>query len=143
MNQLTFFPQGETSNMSEKTPAQRLAEIQTEKQKLIDEEKTLIDQTKQIALEQVKELVKQYGLKASECGFERSSATTKKSATGKTPAAIKYQNPEKSDETWMGKGRMAGWLADKIKAGKKKEDFLVKNSWETLPFRSKGNPPAG
>ncbi len=35
-----------------------------------------------------------------------------------------YRHP-KSGETWSGRGGMARWLAAEIKAGKKKEDFLI------------------
>ena len=38
--------------------------------------------------------------------------------------APKYRHP-KSGETWSGRGGTAGWLAREIKAGKKREDFLI------------------
>jgi hypothetical protein len=38
--------------------------------------------------------------------------------------AVKYRNPE-TGETWSGRGRMASWLAAKVKAGKRAEDYLV------------------
>src|SRR4051794_2832948 len=38
--------------------------------------------------------------------------------------APKYRHP-KTGETWSGRGGVAGWLAREIKAGKKKEDFLI------------------
>jgi len=41
-----------------------------------------------------------------------------------TKVAPKYRHP-KTGETWSGRGGTAGWLAREIKAGKKKEDFLI------------------
>lgn len=37
---------------------------------------------------------------------------------------VKYRDPE-TGETWSGRGRMAGWLARRIEAGARLEDFLV------------------
>jgi DNA-binding protein H-NS len=36
-----------------------------------------------------------------------------------------YKNP-KTGETWSGRGRTAGWLAALEKAGRKREQFLIK-----------------
>jgi len=38
--------------------------------------------------------------------------------------APKYRDPE-TGETWSGRGRMATWLADRIKAGGRLDDFLA------------------
>src|SRR5688572_11556226 len=38
----------------------------------------------------------------------------------KGQVAVKYRDP-KSGETWSGRGRMASWLAEKVKAGDKVE----------------------
>jgi DNA-binding protein H-NS len=37
----------------------------------------------------------------------------------------KYRDP-KSGETWSGRGRMAAWLAAKVKAGEKASRYLIK-----------------
>ena len=37
----------------------------------------------------------------------------------------KYRNPA-TGEVWSGRGRMAGWLAAKVKAGEKPQRYLVK-----------------
>jgi DNA-binding protein H-NS len=37
----------------------------------------------------------------------------------------KYRNPNNRAETWAGRGAMPRWLAAEIKAGKKREDFLI------------------
>jgi DNA-binding protein H-NS len=41
-----------------------------------------------------------------------------------TKVAPKYRHPD-TGETWSGRGGTAGWLAAELKAGKKKEDFLI------------------
>jgi DNA-binding protein H-NS len=40
--------------------------------------------------------------------------------------AAKYRGPD--GETWAGRGAMPRWMAAEIKAGKKKEDFLIEKS---------------
>jgi DNA-binding protein H-NS len=42
----------------------------------------------------------------------------------KGKAAVKFRDP-KSGDTWSGRGRMARWLADKVKAGEKQDSYLV------------------
>jgi DNA-binding protein H-NS len=37
---------------------------------------------------------------------------------------VKYRDP-KSGETWSGRGRMARWLADRVKAGEKQDKYLA------------------
>ncbi len=48
---------------------------------------------------------------------------------GKAPRSavpVKYRNPENPQETWSGRGRMAKWIAEKMKKrGAKLEDFAV------------------
>ena len=43
----------------------------------------------------------------------------------KTKIAIKFRDPSNHENTWSGRGRPARWLADKMKAGAKREDFRV------------------
>jgi DNA-binding protein H-NS len=40
----------------------------------------------------------------------------------------KYRNPKNRSESWAGRGAMPRWMAAEIKAGKKKEDFLIQQS---------------
>jgi DNA-binding protein H-NS len=37
----------------------------------------------------------------------------------------KYRNPNNRAETWAGRGAMPRWMAAELKAGKKREDFLI------------------
>ena len=51
--------------------------------------------------------------------------------------AAKYRHP-KTGETWSGRGGVASWLAAEIKAGKKREDFLIAPGSGAKP--AKGRP---
>ena len=42
-----------------------------------------------------------------------------------SPARVKYRN-KVTGETWSGRGRMARWLAAKVKAGEKAAKYLVR-----------------
>ena len=44
---------------------------------------------------------------------------------GDRPKAVVKYRDAKSGETWSGRGRMAGWLAAKVKAGEKADKYLV------------------
>ena len=39
--------------------------------------------------------------------------------------APKYRNPKNRSETWAGRGATPRWMVAAIKAGKKREDFLI------------------
>lgn len=39
----------------------------------------------------------------------------------------KYRNPNKSSETWSGRGKRPRWLAAALKAGHSIEEFVIKN----------------
>ncbi len=41
------------------------------------------------------------------------------------PSKPKYQDPQKPECTWAGKGKQPNWLKEKIEAGASLEDFLV------------------
>jgi DNA-binding protein H-NS len=47
------------------------------------------------------------------------------SALKGTKVAPKYRNPKNRSETWAGRGAMPRWMAAEIKAGKKRESFLI------------------
>lgn len=62
----------------------------------------------------------------AEIGGEE-AATGRSSRIKGMKVAAKYRHP-KTGETWSGRGGVAGWLAQEIKAGKKREDFLIEKS---------------
>lgn len=66
---------------------------------------------------------------AAEAGYtleEVMGSRGPKKVASKSAVAVKYRNPENPAETWTGRGRMASWLAGKLKKrGAKLEDFAV------------------
>lgn len=59
-----------------------------------------------------------------------SRAAARKSTAGKArkgaKVAPKYRNPANARETWTGRGLPPRWMAELIKKGKKREDFLIR-----------------
>lgn len=55
---------------------------------------------------------------------------------GKSVAAARYVDSD-SGQSWSGRGRMAGWLAEKIKQGHKKEEFFVGDEKSEKPAARK------
>jgi DNA-binding protein H-NS len=47
------------------------------------------------------------------------------------PLPAKYCNPDNPRETWAGRGRIPRWMEPALKAGKKKEDFLIEKVLRT------------
>ncbi len=45
--------------------------------------------------------------------------------SGRKPVEPKYRNPEKPSETWSGRGREPRWLAEKMAAGARREQFAI------------------
>jgi DNA-binding protein H-NS len=49
-----------------------------------------------------------------------------KARNGKGSVAVKYRDPQNTENTWTGRGRMPRWMVAATKGGKaKKEDFLA------------------
>jgi len=73
-------------------------------------------------------IAKELGVSVHELlGSRNGKSSNGKSPNGKhTSAKVKYRSKTDKNLTWSGRGRMATWLADEIKAGKRKEAFLVK-----------------
>src|SRR5215467_3754209 len=49
----------------------------------------------------------------------------------------KYRDPENRANVWAGRGAVPRWMREKIKAGAKREDFLIGGS-ETSPRKKRG-----
>lgn len=60
----------------------------------------------------------------SQLGGVFSAKSSKASRNSRGKVAAKYRHPS-TGETWSGRGATVRWLAEEIKAGKKKEDFLI------------------
>jgi DNA-binding protein H-NS len=56
--------------------------------------------------------------------------------------AAKYRNPQNRSETWAGRGAMPRWMAAAIKAGKKRESFLIDKSAAKSAAKGKRTPVA-
>ncbi|NKA72569.1 DNA-binding protein [Ralstonia solanacearum] len=66
-------------------------------------------------IEQVRQVVQDYGLCAEDLGLQPKRG---KKASVKTPAAPKYRDP-KTGATWSGRGRAPAWI------GKNRARFLI------------------
>lgn len=49
----------------------------------------------------------------------------KRRTSKRREVAAKYRNPKNRSETWAGRGAMPRWMTAEIKAGKKRESFLI------------------
>jgi len=56
----------------------------------------------------------------------RSGATVRPRKAGKLPP--KYRDPDDRSNVWAGRGALPKWMEAKIKAGAKREDFLIASS---------------
>lgn len=70
----------------------------------------------------VEAIAKELGVPVRELLGGRMNNVSKKSP-GAPP---KYRSKTDPSLTWSGRGRMATWLANEVKAGKRKETFLIK-----------------
>ena len=91
-----------------------------------DELEQQINEARQIevgaAITQVKRLIADYGLTASDCGF-RLGGDVAPFGKVRTPVAVKYRGPE--GQTWSGRGRAPNWLVALESQGRHKDEFLV------------------
>ena len=69
-------------------------------------------------------LAKELGFSISEIVGTKPNGKTSKSLS---PAKAKYRSKSDPALTWSGRGRMATWLSNEIKAGKNKDSFLIKD----------------
>ena len=74
------------------------------------------------AVAEVRRLIKEYHLKAADCGFSGGKRAVK---TQKKNVPIKYRHPGDALLTWTGRGKSPKWLAELEAAGRKREEFLV------------------
>jgi DNA-binding protein H-NS len=88
---------------------------------------------KKPALREIAGLMKQHDISIAEVRTA-GAGRGKRHANGRANGASKlkgrkvkpmYKNP-KTGETWSGRGRTAGWLAALERAGRKREQFLIK-----------------
>ena len=74
-------------------------------------------------------LAKAEGYSIAELFGGKAPSTARKAAARRTTkgskVAAKYRNPSNTKETWSGRGLPPRWMANLIKKGKKREDFLI------------------
>lgn len=90
---------------------EEIAKLELKKQEIIESEKTA-------KIIEVKAIIKQYGLTASQLGL--------KGKGNGTPSPAKYANPANTTETWTGKGRKPNWLEEYLNSGKTLDSALIK-----------------
>ena len=102
-----------------------LQEIIAQKEALEKQIEEAISHGRGEAIAQVKALMAEHGLKASDLGGKTGSAP-KSAGKAKTGAkvAAKYRNGA-TGETWSGRGLHPRWLKAAMAGGKKIEDFAV------------------
>ena len=64
-------------------------------------------------------------LRAELAALEGNGSDKANATTASASVKPKYRNPA-TGEVWSGRGRTAGWLAAKVKAGEKAQRYLVK-----------------
>lgn len=63
--------------------------------------------------------------KAAALGVTLHDVIAIKEKKQRQPAAPKYRDPEKPENTWKGRGKVPTWLKEKIDAGASLDDFLI------------------
>lgn len=56
---------------------------------------------------------------------KKKAAAGKKKAGVRRPAAVKFRDPNNSDNTWTGRGKRPVWLQQALEKGAKLEDFAI------------------
>lgn len=98
----------------------------SELERLAQEANTLIEAKKEQSLDEAYSSIVQIAQKAGLTLEELVARGAKKTEQPiRKPVKPRYQNPDNTDETWTGRGKQPRWLAEKIKAGAKPEDFLI------------------
>ncbi|MCP4937443.1 MAG: H-NS histone family protein [bacterium] len=91
-----------------------LEELQREIEQTIDQRR----EENRIAVKEEMEKI------ASDAGFSIDELYGKGKGK-KTPLPPKYRNPDDASQTYTGRGRKPGWLADKLAAGADMDDFVI------------------
>lgn len=92
-----------------------IADLQAKKAQLIE---TSRNQT----IADIKVLISQYSLTASELGLNKKTNTK----GSKTKAKAKFKNPADQSQTWSGRGIQPKWVKEYIKSGKTLDSLLIK-----------------
>ncbi|MBA6412297.1 H-NS histone family protein [Parahaliea sp. F7430] len=98
-----------------------------ELKKLQDQAAAMVEQKRQVKIEEAREQVRQI---ADSVGMSVEELMGLKKASGKAKSPRqkvepKYRNPENPSETWAGRGRKPLWLQAKLDQGQSLESFLI------------------
>ena len=96
----------------------------------------LIEAAQAVLAKRVQSRIEELRLLARRAGFEVSISRIGEplgdgrrartaAVAGRKPVEAKYRNPDKPGETWSGRGREPKWLAEKIAAGRRREEFSI------------------
>jgi DNA-binding protein H-NS len=100
---------------------------------------TLRDDVSRAVSEKISELRTQLQRLAFEVGSSSGAKTRRGRRGAKIPP--KYRDPENTSIVWAGRGAVPRWMRDKIRAGAKREDFLIGAS-ETSPRKKRSKKSA-
>lgn len=75
---------------------------------------------KKVIRKQIEELAAESGFNLDEL-FDNKKKPQKKRGKVKP----KYENPDNTDQTWTGRGRMPLWVQDHLASGGEKDDLLI------------------
>ncbi len=99
-----------------------LQELVAQKEQLEREIETTRKSERETALNQVRTLMKEYGLSVSDLSLK---SVASKTGSGKgTKVAAKYRDASTGD-TWSGRGLQPKWLKAALATGKKLDDFAL------------------
>ncbi len=77
------------------------------------------------AIDQVKRLAAEKGLKIEDLIAELGGSNKTKGKRELGPAPVRYKNPANAGQTWSGRGKRPTWLADALSGGASLDSFKV------------------
>ena len=100
-----------------------------ELERVISQAKNLVE-TKQIdaiknGYAQIEKIARDLNLSLDELIAAGREKGVRTKSVSRKPVEARYRNPQNTSETWTGRGKPPRWMAAKVAAGAKKEDFLI------------------
>ena len=95
------------------------SELDELKKEIEKQKKSVEQENRKKATDEIKAVAAKYGISLSDLFGGALKATRK-------PAAPKYRNPNKSSQTWTGRGKAPVWLLKLEEEGGKRGDCLIK-----------------
>jgi len=77
------------------------------------------EEERQAAIGQIENLMAEHGLTIADLGYKRTA-----NVKSRKNVEAKYRDPE-TGETWSGRGRMVGWLKDRLSSGYTLDQFKI------------------